>query len=118
MDSVKDSLEVLHLPDSQFGHPVAYTFMYVQWEANRVILPPWHQPAQIIARQLVRNLGLAFSMIAVISLVLIADPVVRCPESLVTPSPASSSSPASPSPSWRSLAAPTSWASPSRLSPR
>ena len=38
MDSVKDSLEVLRLPDSQFGHPVAYTFMYVQWEANRVTL--------------------------------------------------------------------------------
>ena len=37
MDSVKLSMEGLDLPSSRFGHPVAYTFMYVQWEANRVI---------------------------------------------------------------------------------
>ena len=37
MDSVKLSMEGLKLPSSRFGNPVAYTFMYVQWEANRVI---------------------------------------------------------------------------------
>ena len=37
MDSVKESMESLTLPSDPFGIPVAYTFMYVQWEANRVI---------------------------------------------------------------------------------
>jgi len=65
MDSVKLSMEGLDLPSSRFGHPVAYTFMYVQWEANR-----------IIGKQLVRNMGLAFAVIALVSLLLIADPIV------------------------------------------
>ena len=39
MDSVKESMEALTLPSDPFGNPVAYTFMYVQWEANRVIQP-------------------------------------------------------------------------------
>ena len=32
---------------------------------------------QIIGRQLVRNMGLAFAVIALVSLLLIADPIVR-----------------------------------------
>ena len=96
MDSVKQSMEGLDLPSSRFGHPVAYTFMYVQWEANRVIQPFFtqlykcasqnmygyvseiqHHFCQIIGKQLVRNMGLAFAVIALVSLLLIADPIVR-----------------------------------------
>jgi len=65
MDSVKESMESLTLPSDPFGNPVAYTFMYVQWEANR-----------IIGKQLIRNMGLAFAVIALVSLLLIADPIV------------------------------------------
>ena len=32
---------------------------------------------QIIGKQLVRNMGLAFAVIALVSLLLIADPIVR-----------------------------------------
>ena len=83
MDSVKLSMEGLDLPSSRFGHPVAYTFMYVQWEANRVRRTiccdiVHNELSQIIGRQLVRNMGLAFAVIALVSLLLIADPIVRC----------------------------------------
>ena len=90
MDSVKESMESLALPSEPFGNPVAYTFMYVQWEANRVLesfYPFIHYgtmnhhrfilSSQIIGKQLIRNMGLAFAVIALVSLLLIADPIVR-----------------------------------------
>ena len=36
-----------------------------------------HHFCQIIGKQLVRNMGLAFAVIALVSLLLIADPIVR-----------------------------------------
>ena len=33
--------------------------------------------SQIIGKQLIRNMGLAFAVIALVSLLLIADPIVR-----------------------------------------
>ena len=38
MDHVKDAMEQVTLTGSRFDHPIPYTFMYVQWEANKVIL--------------------------------------------------------------------------------
>ena len=35
-------------------HPIAYTFMFIQWEANRVI-----------SHELIRNLSLTFGTIAI-----------------------------------------------------
>ena len=67
MGDVKDAMDSISFNDSQsdFLHPIPYTMMYVQWEANI-----------IISQQLIRNLGLAFGTIAVVNLVLIADIVV------------------------------------------
>merc|ERR1719430_1101545 len=65
LDSVMEGMDEIKLAGTQFGHPVAYNFMYVQWEANR-----------IISKQLIRNMSLTFGVIFVVSLLLIADPVV------------------------------------------
>ena len=59
MDSV--SFENINFPI----HPIPYTMMYVQWEANI-----------IISKQLIRNLAFAFATIALVNLILIADLVV------------------------------------------
>ena len=66
MESVKSSmLSTLLVYCPSQSHPIPYTFMYTQWEAN-----------SIISKQLIRNLGLAGAMIALVTLLLIADLVV------------------------------------------
>ena len=47
-------------------HPIAYTLMYVQWEAN-----------EVISDELIRNLSLTFGTIAFVSLLLIANIQVK-----------------------------------------
>ena len=42
--------------------PVAYSYMYIQWEAN-----------ETISHELIRNIGLTFATIAIVSLVLIMN---------------------------------------------
>ena len=37
MDSVKDAMGTVELDGDDFNHPIPYTFMYVQWEANKVL---------------------------------------------------------------------------------
>ena len=34
--SVKDSLSTIHFDNQTFESPIAYAFMYIQWEANEV----------------------------------------------------------------------------------
>ena len=34
--SVKDSLSSIHFDNQTFESPIAYAFMYIQWEANEV----------------------------------------------------------------------------------
>merc|ERR1739838_361276 len=65
MDAVKEAMLGVELAGWEFKHPIPYTFMYVQWEANKTIL-----------HQLVRNVSLAFGAIAIVSVLLIADIVV------------------------------------------
>merc|ERR1711983_729424 len=48
--------------DDVLDHPIAYTFMYVQWEAN-----------EVISDELIRNLSLTFATIAVVSLLLVIN---------------------------------------------
>merc|ERR1719273_597927 len=65
MNSVKSELSRINLnttEDNELPHPIAYTFMYVQWEAN-----------EVISAELIRNLSLTFATIAVVSLLLIAN---------------------------------------------
>ena len=38
MDEVKDAMEQINLKGADFDHPIPYTFMYVQWEANKVTI--------------------------------------------------------------------------------
>ena len=40
--SVKDSLSSIHFDNQTFESPIAYAFMYIQWEANEVneSIPP------------------------------------------------------------------------------
>ena len=52
--------------DNVLDHPIAYTFMYVQWEAN-----------EVISDELIRNLSLTFATIAVVSLLLVANIQVK-----------------------------------------
>ena len=52
------------------GRPTGYVVHYS-------ILSNSPHLSQIIGRQLVRNMGLAFAVIALVSLLLIADPIVR-----------------------------------------
>ena len=79
MDAVKDAMEQVELTGSEFNHPFPYTFMYVQWEANKVPFTlhtktfNWFSYFQIISNQLIRNLGFAFGVIAIVSIVLISD---------------------------------------------
>ena len=48
--------------DNVLESPVAYSYMYVQWEANT-----------IISDELIRNLTLTFGTIGIVSLILIID---------------------------------------------
>lgn len=36
MDAVKEAMLGVELAGWEFKHPIPYTFMYVQWEANKV----------------------------------------------------------------------------------
>ena len=36
MDAVKEGMDTVELTGEDFKHPITYTFMYVQWEANKV----------------------------------------------------------------------------------
>ena len=66
MGDVKDAVDSISFKDINFPiHPIPYTMMYVQWEANI-----------IISKQLIRNLAFAFATIALVNLILIADLVV------------------------------------------
>ena len=66
MGDVKDAMDSITFEDIDFPtHPIPYTMMYVQWEANI-----------IISKQLIRNLAFAFATIAIVNLILIADIVV------------------------------------------
>ena len=47
---------------SLMDSPIAYSYMYIQWEAN-----------DIISDELIRNLSLTFATIAIVSLILIID---------------------------------------------
>ena len=70
MTSVKTELAkiVFNSSDSNVQqHPIAYTLMYVQWEAN-----------EVISDELIRNLSLTFGTIAFVSLLLIANIQVKC----------------------------------------
>lgn len=37
MDGVKDAMNEVYFADQSFHHPIPYTVMYVQWEANKVV---------------------------------------------------------------------------------
>ena len=37
MDGVKDAMNEIYFGDPNFHHPIPYTMMYVQWEANKVV---------------------------------------------------------------------------------
>jgi len=65
MNQVKGDMTKIEFQYEDFQHPIAYAFMYVQWEANTVI-----------SKQLIRNLGLTFGAIVIIGLVLVADIIV------------------------------------------
>ena len=58
MDSMKSELGKITFDTANFDnnlrHPIAYTFMFIQWEANRVI-----------SHELIRNLSLTFGTIAI-----------------------------------------------------
>ena len=58
MDSMKSELGKISFDTSNsendLQHPIAYTFMFIQWEANRVI-----------SHELIRNLSLTFGTIAI-----------------------------------------------------
>ena len=67
MDSMKSELGKISFdtePNNENGlkHPIAYTFMFIQWEAHRVM-----------SHELIRNLSLTFATIAIVSLTLIAN---------------------------------------------
>ncbi len=64
MEQVKTGLSQIKF-ESKLGlldSPIAYSFMYIQWEAN-----------EIISDELIRNLSLTFATIAVVSLLLIIE---------------------------------------------
>ena len=61
-DIVFDKPSNIEDPDKFLQVPVAYSYMYIQWEANRVI-----------SDELIRNLSLTFATIAVVSLLLIIN---------------------------------------------
>ena len=57
MDTMKSKLRNITFDtnsENNLNHPIAYTFMFIQWEANRVI-----------SHELVRNLSLTFGTIAI-----------------------------------------------------
>ena len=57
MDTMKSKLRNITFDtnsENNLDHPIAYTFMFIQWEANRVI-----------SHELVRNLSLTFGTIAI-----------------------------------------------------
>ena len=70
MQEIKDSMDQITFeqpnniedPDRFLKVPVPYAYMYIQWEANR-----------IISDELIRNLSLTFATIAVVSLLLIIN---------------------------------------------
>ena len=70
MQEIKDSMDQIRFeqpdniddPDRFLKVPVPYAYMYIQWEANR-----------IISDELIRNLSLTFATIAVVSLLLIIN---------------------------------------------
>lgn len=76
MTEVKEGLNKIQLNSSKhfdgkfLESPIAYAFMYVQWEAN-----------EIISDELIRNLSITFATIAVVSILLIVNvqvSVSRC----------------------------------------
>ena len=57
MDTMKSKLRNITFDtnsENNLNHPIAYTFMFIQWEANRVI-----------SHELIRNLSLTFGTIAI-----------------------------------------------------
>ena len=70
MQEIKNSMDQITFekpdniddPDRFLRVPVPYSYMYIQWEANR-----------IISDELIRNLSLTFATIAVVSLLLIIN---------------------------------------------
>ena len=70
MQEIKDSMDQIKFeqpdniddPDRFLKVPVPYAYMYIQWEANR-----------IISDESIRNLSLTFATIAVVSLLLIIN---------------------------------------------
>ena len=62
LNSIKFNLHLNSSGDNFLQSPIAYSYIYQQWEAN-----------ETISHELIRNLGLTFATIAVISLVLIMN---------------------------------------------
>ena len=55
-------LNITTTDDAFLASPVAYSYMYIQWEAN-----------ETISHELIRNLGLTFATIAIVTIVLIMN---------------------------------------------
>lgn len=63
MNQIRSGMSQIHFDTDEFlNTPIPYAYIYTQWEAN-----------ETISAELVRNLGLTFATIAIVSLILIMN---------------------------------------------
>ena len=93
--SIKDSLKSIQFTGQNFSSPIAYSFMYIQWEANevsakRIMMVGWYwnfcNPVkifntskthftflQIMGEQLIRNLSLTFAIVIILTFIFVPN---------------------------------------------
>ena len=93
--SIKDSLKSIQFTGQDFPSPIAYSFMYIQWEANEVSakrimavsqhwkeiplsrvsthLIPIELFLQIMGEQLIRNLSLTFAIVIILTFIFVPN---------------------------------------------
>ena len=93
--SIKDSLKSIQFTGQDFPSPIAYSFMYIQWEANEVsakrimaVSQHWKENTpvksfntfnthwtflQIMGEQLIRNLSLTFAIVIILTFIFVPN---------------------------------------------
>jgi len=66
--SIKDSMKSIQFTGQNFPSPIAYSFMYIQWEAN-----------EIMGEQLIRNLSLTFAIVIILTFIFVPNFQVSAP---------------------------------------